>query len=140
MAWTHYECSISGKPALILVDQSFSSKGPIKELPQLSWFGVYCLNSSGASSWDPDETETLNRIEDDLIKLCGAFGRGWVVYVLRIATPGIREYYLYHSDLAELEKAFRSLMSIYPDYRIEFETTTDSAWEQYAMYSQSPTA
>jgi hypothetical protein len=57
-----------------------------------------------------------------------------VVYALRIAAPGIREYYFYHADQAELRKAFSALRAIYPNYRTEFVTTDDMAWEQYGKY------
>jgi hypothetical protein len=57
-----------------------------------------------------------------------------VVYVIRIATPDFRDYYLYHADQAELSKAFSALRAIYPNHRVEFEATDDIAWEQYGKY------
>lgn len=134
MAWKHYICEISGKPASVLIDGRFADQLPVKELPQLSWFGVYCQQPGGAAFWNPEETDVLDRLENDLIRLSETFGYGWVVYVLRIATPGIREYYLYHADQAELNKAFSALKAIYTNYRIEFETINDKVWEQYRKY------
>jgi len=55
--------------------------------------------------------------------------------VLNIATPGIREYYIYHSAEAEMSKAFEALKVSVPNYRIEFETTNDASWDQYRRYS-----
>lgn len=134
MAWRHYTCEISGKPASVLVDGQFFHQLPVKELPRLSWFGVYCNRPTGGALWAPEETEVLDQVENDLIKLAETFGRGWAVYVLRIATPGIREYYLYHADLAELGKACSALKALYPRYRIKFEESNDVAWEQYQRY------
>jgi hypothetical protein len=57
-----------------------------------------------------------------------------VVYVIRIATPDIPDYYLYHADQAELSKAFSALKATYPNRRVEFEATDDIAWEQYGKY------
>jgi hypothetical protein len=107
-------------------------------LPYLSWISVFCNQAAGDGLWNPEETDSLERIEDDLIRLAQIFGRGWAVYVLRIATPGIREYYLYEADQAELIKAFLALKAKYPDYRMEFETITDSKWEQYQRYVFHP--
>ena len=135
MNWKHYTCEISGKPALVLVDDRFQEQAPIHELPRVSWFGVHCNQSPGADLWSPDEEQTLDSIEDDLIKLCEAFGRGWAVYVLRIATPGMREYYLYHSSAAELNKAFESLKTLHPSYKIESEAKDDPQWQQYKTYA-----
>jgi hypothetical protein len=134
MGWKHYICEISGKPAFVLIDERFANQSPIKELPRLSWFGVYCNLPTGEAFWNPEEADTLDRIENDLIRLSETFGHGWVAYVLRIATTGIREYYLYHADQAELSKAFTALKAIYGNYQIEFETTNDIAWEQYGRY------
>ena len=115
----------------------FAQEFPVKELPRLSWLGVYCSRPAGGAFWDPEEADALDRIENDLVKLSGTCRHGWVVYVLRVATPGIREYYLYHADQAELSKVFLALEAIYPNYRIEFETTNDVAWEQYGRYVTS---
>ena len=67
----------------------------VLELPRLAWFGVYCQRAPGVGFWDPEETDSLDALERDLIRLCEQFGQGWAVYVLRIATSGIREYYVY---------------------------------------------
>ena len=134
MAWRHYTCEISSKPASVLVDERFAHQLPVKELPRLSWFGVYCQQPTGGAFWNPEEADALDQLENDLIRLAETFGHGWAVYVLRIATPGIREYYLYHADQAELNKAFSVLKAVYPDYRIEFKTINDVMWEQYGRY------
>jgi hypothetical protein len=134
MAWTHYSCEISGKPASVLIDERFAPQFPIRELPRLSWFGVYCNQPTGRAFWNPEETDDLDRIETDLIKLSETFGHGWAVYVLRVATHGVREYYVYHADQAELSKVFSALKARYPNYRIEFETIDDLAWAQYGKY------
>lgn len=134
MAWKQYTGELSGTPAQILVDQHFEKQAPVKGLPLLSWFGVYCKQPTSGSFWNPNEANVLDEIEDDLIKVCEAFGHGWVVYLLRIATPGIREYYLYHSNVAEITKAFEALRAIHPTYKIETETTNDLQWNHYRKY------
>jgi len=135
MAWKHYTCEISGKPALVLIDERFEKQAPVRELPLLSWFGIYCKEPPGNSFWNPDETEALDEIEDDLLRVCEAFGQGWIVYLLRIATPGIREYYLYYSDAADIQKTFVALKAIHPAYRIEMDTITDPEWNKYRNYA-----
>ena len=134
MAWRHYTCEILGKPASVLIDEGFAQQSPIRELTRLSWFAVYCSQTTGGAFWNPEEADVLDRIENDLINLSETFGHGWAVYVLRVATPGIREYYVYHADHAELSKVFSALKATYPNYQIEFETTDDIAWEQYRKY------
>ncbi len=66
--------------------------------------------------------------------LCGQFGRGWAVYVMRIDTRGIREYYFYCGEAATLDLALPSLRKAFPTYRIEFEETTDAAWSRYKTF------
>ena len=134
MTWRQYTCDISGKPAIILVDDRFAQQERPERLHQLSWFGVYCAEPPGAHLWAREETKALDQIEDDLVELAETFGHNCAVYVLRIATPGIREHYIYHSDSAELSKAFSALKAVHPDYRIEFETIDDPNWDQYKKY------
>lgn len=134
MAWRHYICEILGKPASVLIDDRFAHQSPVKELPRISWFGVYCNQPTGGALYSPAESDILDRLENELIKLSERFGHGWAIYVLRIATPGIREYYLYHADQAELSKVISELKAIYPSYRIEYEVSNDIAWEQYSRY------
>ncbi len=135
MSWQQYTCEISGKPAQVLIDRRFEKQAPIIELPRLSWFGIYCKEPHGSGFWNPNETTALDEIEKDLLQVCETFGHGWVVYLLRIATPGLREYYLYHSDAAEIKKAFDALKRAHPTYRIEMDTTDDPQWNEYRKYA-----
>jgi hypothetical protein len=52
-----------------------------------------------------------------------------------ITTPGIREYYLYHSDAADLNKAMEALKATHPTYRIEKDTIADPEWNEYRKYA-----
>lgn len=76
----------------------------------------------------------LDTVERDLIGLCGTFGNGWAVYTMRIATQGIREYYLYCGAGAGLELALPRLRNAHPGYRIEFDETADPAWSRYKTF------
>jgi Family of unknown function (DUF695) len=84
--------------------------------------------------WNPEESNPLDRLENDLLKLSEQFGHGWAVYVLQIVTPGIREYYLYHANAAEMRRVLEDLRSLHPNYRIDFDTIDDAKWEQYRRY------
>lgn len=135
MAWRHFVCKVSDKEALVVINDEFKKKLPVPELPLLSWFGVYCKLPPGNNAFcDEDETSALDQLEDQLLSLADEFGHGWAVYVFRIATYGIREYYVYHGTGAEMGQVYSSIKKMVPDYRIEFETTKDPAWEQYKKY------
>lgn len=134
MAWRFYNCNINNKSAQVLIDDRFYKKEPVNELPLLSWVGVYCRLLSGESFNDPKETEILDEIEDNLFRLCSDYGNGYAVYTHRIVTYGIREYYIYHGDKAELDRAFSAIRSLYPEYKIETETTLDDKWNEYKKY------
>ncbi len=131
MAWSHRITEIQDRPAQILIDDQFRAAAPVGELPRVAWFGVYCRRDPGSSFWHPEESQSLDAVEDSLIGLCGEHGRGFAVYVMRIATPGIREYYIYVGAAADLSQVLPILQGAYPDYRIEFEEATDPAWERY---------
>jgi hypothetical protein len=134
MPWSQRTTQIETRPAGVLIDDRFHGSLPVRELPRLAWFGVYCRHDPGGGFWHPGETESLDTIEQDLIRLCEQFGRGWAVYVMRIDTRGIREYYLYCGGRAALAQALPSLRAAHPDYRIEFEETTDAEWSRYRTF------
>ncbi len=64
------------------------------------------------------------------------FQTQWAVYVRRLDTPGLREYYVYFGESAELEKVLPSINALHPEYRIEFETRTDPQWTHYESWIQ----
>lgn len=134
MPWSQRTIQIEGRLAGVLFDDQFRAALPVRELPRLAWFGVYCRQDAGGSFWHPDETERLDTIERDLIRLCEQFGHGWAVYVMRIDTRGIREYYLYCGRNAALAQALPSLRAAHADYRIDFEETADAEWSRYRAF------
>src|SRR5438477_461678 len=134
MTWKQIITEIDGRRVLVLVDHRFKEQAPLKELQCLSWFCVYCNQEPGSAFWNPNETETLDEIEDDLLRLCESFGHGWMVYALRVATPGVREHYFYHSDAAEIKKVIAAFRLAHPSYRIEADTKNDPEWNEYQKY------
>ncbi len=134
MSWTYHQFEIDGKPVGSLLDAQFARQAPTEQLPNVAWFGVYCCLPAGAAFWDPEEEPTLDAIEDDLIRLCGEFGNGWAVYVRRLDTPGVREYYVYFGGDAELHKVLPCLKTNHAGYRIEFESRSDPKWSHYQSW------
>ena len=138
MSWSIRTTHISGRDTSFLIDDRFGSQAPIRELPFLGWFGIFCQMDPGGAFWHPDETEALDRIEHDLIKLCEVHGRGWAVYVMRLDSPGIREYYFYHGANAQIDKGMPSLKAAHPEYRIEYDQTADANWSYYLEFLAVP--
>jgi hypothetical protein len=126
MAWNHYQFETQGKPASALLDTRFAEQPPSEQLPNVAWFG--------GRWWQRSEQPKLEAIEGDLIRLWGAFGNGWAVYVRRLETPGLREYYVYFGGNAELQKVVPSLQSLHAGYRIEFESRSDPDWSHYKSW------
>jgi hypothetical protein len=135
MSWSHRVTQIDGRPAQILIDQRFRGCAPIHELPRLGWFGIYAQLDPGQAFWDPEESASLDAVEADLIRLCEQFGRGLAVYVLRIATRGIREYFVYFGGSGDLGSVLPSLKAAHPDYHIEYDEKVDGSWNRYTSCS-----
>ena len=134
MAWRHYVCELKGRTASVLIDHRFENQFPVKELPRLVWVGVYHHTRSEDSALNPIDIEALEGIERELISLSQSFGHGWMVYILRIQTAGIREYYFYCSEHAEPNKIATALRALNPTYRIEVDETLDADWIEYKNY------
>jgi hypothetical protein len=140
MAWQNFISTIDDRPVQVLVDDQFRIQAPIKELSELAWFAVYCNQDPGAAFWDPDETEVLDSVETNLIALCQHFGDGWAVYVCRLATRGIREYFIYHGPEATFRHVLPRLRAAHPEYRLEYDETSDADWTRYKDFLSVVTA
>lgn len=138
MAWSHRIAEIQGRQAQFLIDDRFRGVAPVRELPRLAWFAVYCRQEPGSSFWHPDESASLDSVEDSLIQLWQELGRGFAVYVMRIATRGIREYYVYLGGSADFSPVLERLRASHPSYRVEYEETADPDWKRYISCLPAP--
>lgn len=137
MTWQLYETSSDGVPRQVLLEDRFRGEFPLRGLGTLAWFGVWCQRPPQGGYWHEDEAPALDWIEDDLIGLLERFGHGWAVYVQRLAQPGLREYFVYLGEGADLPRVEPALTALHPTYRIELAVTSDPEWEQYAAWLAS---
>ncbi len=54
--------------------------------------------------------------------------------VHRLDTPGLREYYVYFGEGADMGKVLPALKAAHPTYRLEFDHTDDLKWAQYRKW------
>jgi hypothetical protein len=137
MTWKNGSASIDGRAALVLIDDRFGAAAPVKELHHLVWVGVWCALPPGEHYWAPEETPVLDRIEDNLLKIVSDVGRGWAVYVMRICTRGIREYYFYVGEQVDLHRLATLVSASYPPYRIETSSKEDPGWAWYLKHLEA---
>jgi hypothetical protein len=69
MTWKNFICTSFNINELVLIDDRYISQAPLLELPELSEFKVYSNKPHNGAFWNPEETEVLDQIEDDLIRL-----------------------------------------------------------------------
>jgi len=92
----------------------------------------------GGSIWDPDETESLERIGDDLLAAIQHWKPGWAVYPLKVSTPGIQEYYIYANDRSFQDEIIEEVRTKHPDYKVETDGKRDGNWERYVTFLPKP--
>ncbi len=138
MTWHYYTTTIEGRQAGVQLDDSFAASQPSGALPNLGWFGVHGRLVPGAAYWHPDETLELDAIEDDLIRLCDLVASGYAVYVRRLDTHGIREYYIYFGASVDLGVVLPRLQLLHSGYRLEYEAQPDPGWSHYRRWLQEP--
>ena len=131
MTWQLFDIEIIGNQSQVLLDDQYISDNPGESLPGIAWFAVWCLQDTAGHYWNPEETDTLDKIESDLLDLVGQYGNGWAVYVRRVASAGMREYFIYYGEDAALSEVVPALKALHPEYRIETETKPDPQWQQY---------
>lgn len=135
MPWGQKEIQVSNRVANLLLDSRFCDKAPIKELPQIHWFGVWCQRPAPNGRFvAADEEQTLLQLERKLIEVAGRISNGWAVYVMRIMSQGLLEFYLYARDSSTLNGVTDELKKIFPNYRIEHDSQNDSDWAEYSKY------
>src|SRR5581483_4040338 len=130
MTWRAKSLSIDGRPAHVLLDDKFAPAPPCEQLPHLAWFGVYCIRDPGSAFWDPAEGPRLDAVEDDLIRLAATHGNGQAVYVQRLDTRGLREYYVYFGDATHIDRVLLELKTMHPEYRMDYDQIDDLKWAQ----------
>jgi len=136
MTWRHFNTELAGHRAGVLLDDRFASGPPSASLPELGWFGVYCRLEPGSAFWHPDETEELDAVESNLLRLCSLTAGDGAAYLRRVATRGIREYYIYFNSSVDLGAVLPRLQLLHPGYRLEYDHRPDHAWAQYSSWLQ----
>lgn len=134
MTWQLFDIEIVGNQSQVLVDDQYISDTPGEDLPNIAWFAVWCLQDTAGHYWNPEETDTLDKIENDLLGLITESGNGWAVYVRRVASAGMREYFVYYGGDAALADVVPALKALHPEYRIEYETKPDPEWKYYFQW------
>jgi Family of unknown function (DUF695) len=138
MAWDAYLTEMDGRPGLVLLDRQFAAAPPAGQLPRLAWFAVYCQRVPSSAFWDPEETDALDRLEAALLDEADARADGWGVYVRRLATRGVREYYLYVAEHVDLSGVVAALRRRHPTYRVESDACADATWSHYRRWLVEP--
>ena len=134
MTWKFFEVRLGDKKSQVLLDDRFASEPPTESLPNIGWFGVWCKEDPRGAYWAPQEASALDALEQDLIALAEQFGKGWAVYLRRHASPGLREYFFYFGEGADLGKVAVALTTKHAGYRIEYETRPDPKWSGYTSW------
>ena len=141
MAWQLFDTTIVGNQSQVLLDDQYVSDNPGEELPNLAWFGVWCQQDTDGHYWNPAESDTLDKIEHNLLGLVSQFGNGWAVYVRRAISAGKREYFIYYGGEASIIEALPALQALHPEYRIEYDSKEDPQWSYYfAWLKEAPNA
>lgn len=134
MTWKHFQTRVEDRPAQVLFDDRFGAEPPKGQLPSLGWLGVWCQKDPAGALWHPDEAAALDALEEVLLARADEFGHGWAVYVCRLSTAGLREYYFHFGPGAELSRVVSALQQSHPGYRVEFDATADPQWTQYSKW------
>lgn len=132
MPWHRKEIRIANRRAELLIDSRFRDQAPISDLPEIFWIGVWCRLPVSRERFVPLEEEpTLLTLERKLIGIAGRKSNGWAVYLMRVLSHGLLEYYFYARDGSTLAGVADELKQSFPDYRLEQESKPDADWVEY---------
>ena len=141
MTWQLFDATIIGNQAQVLLDDQLVSDNPGEALPNIAWFGVWCMKDTDGQFWNPEEADMLEQIETELLELATQHSNGWAVYVRRAISAGKREYFFYFGGDATLYEVLPALQALHPEYRIEYDTKVDPEWTYYFSWlKEAPNA
>ncbi len=139
MTWRTYETEIEveGRPsrARVKVDDGLLADAPITGVTRRMRVRVHNTLPAGDGYWAPEEEQALADVDGSLLKMTSDLGHGWAVYVLRICTPGIRDYYFHLFEHAHIGALQSLLGETHPSYTFEVTVSDDPGWELYRRYA-----
>ena len=132
MAWQRKDGRIARRRAEILIDLRFRDTAPVRDLPMLHWLGVWCRQPVQRERFVPAaEQATVLRIERKLKTLARKASNGWAVYVMRIVSEGLVQYFFYARGAGALDGVSAELRKSFPRYRFEHDSEPDAEWVEY---------
>ena len=131
MPWLLHDVQQDGKTVQLMLEDSFRNEVPGSELPKRVRIRVWFAKTPDDYFWHPDESHTIDDIEDTLLREADQHGDGWAVFVFRRAERGFFDYFFYSGGEAKLEAVVPALTAAYPEQRFEYEETADPTWSSY---------
>lgn len=135
MTWQEASIKLNDRDVYAVLDAHFSDMAPIIELPCLNWLGLWPPKpvSSEANDSKKDDSWFLE-VEPHILEIASTISDGWAVYVARLVTRGVTEYYFYTKDESTLASLVPELRKHFPQHRMEHERKSDQTWSEYFKF------
>ena len=126
--WNSYFCNVNGELSSVFLDLDLFYKAPMKEYPKLCWYWIKMKNprEDGLSS-DADFKELCEH-QDAFEESIKKFK---TIYVGRITTQGMRQFYFYSSNDKEAKEILRNFVGERPVFQYQIGEKLDTQWNQY---------
>jgi hypothetical protein len=132
MSWQRKDIRIAGRRAELEIDLRFRETAPIQELPELHRVAIHCRTPVHRDEFIPQaEKPELLEAEKQLLEIANRRANGWAVQAMRVVSAGSVEYFFYARSARTLDGVAEELAAAFPGHRIEQESRTDAAWEEY---------
>ena len=109
MPWQLFDIEQNGQPVQMMLEDSFRDEVPGAELPKRSRIRVHFAKTPEDYFWHPDESHTIEDIEDALLRAADQHGDGWAVFVFRRADRGVFDCYFYSGGEAKFDAVMPEL-------------------------------
>ena len=127
--WKSYFCRVNDIYASVAVDLGLNENAPMAAKPWLLWVRLYLRSPRPDGLSSQEEFPTLCTIEDKVTEQLGEACAA--IQVGRITTDGRRELYFYGATERNFKSVVRETMSMFPEYRCDFDMLHESDWNQY---------
>ena len=126
--WNYYQTNIDGEIASVFLDLNVKIENEYLIYNNLCWLFIKLRLDQKDGLSHQDEFDQLCAHEDDIIN---EIDKSEDLYVGRITTQGMRQFYFYTSNLSKFDVKIRNVVSKHKDYLFQINNKLDSEWNQY---------
>ena len=126
--WNSYFCYVNEELSSIYLNLDLFYKAPMEKYPKLCWYWIKMKNPKTDGLSSDDDFQKLIEHEDALVDNLKKLK---AIYVGRITTQGMRQFYFYSSNDLLVKDALSNFVGESSPFQYQVGEKPDAKWNQY---------